>query len=123
MTQMLQWDRPVKRIIGGVQGSLKRRHASLVCARAVAAEPEVAVAAQSTFEQPAGKGLGFYTGDDGYLYCDNLRIDDIRQQVPESPFYLYSKDRVTANYAAYAEVRMRHARCQAYNSVSEIVWR
>ena len=31
--------------------------------------------------QPAGKGLGFYTGDDGYLYVDSLRIDDIRAQV------------------------------------------
>lgn len=70
--------------------------------RAVAAEP--AAALRSAFEQPAGKGLGFYKGEDGYLYCDNLRIDDIRQQVQESPFYLYSKDRVTANYAAYAEV-------------------
>ncbi len=51
--------------------------------------------------QPAGKGLGFYTGDDGYLYVDNLRIDDVRQQVHESPFYLYSKQRITSNYQAY----------------------
>lgn len=35
----------------------------------------------SQFSQPAGKGLGFYTGEDGYLYCDNLRVDDIRHQV------------------------------------------
>lgn len=55
----------------------------------------------SQFQQPAGKGLGFYTGEDGYLYCDNLRMDDIRHQVPESPFYLYSKDRITANFRAY----------------------
>lgn len=74
----------------------------MVRTQAVAAEPEAAL--HSAFEQPAGQGLGFYTGDDGYLYCDNLRIDEIRQEVPESPFYLYSKDRVTANYAAYAEV-------------------
>lgn len=35
----------------------------------------------SQFQQPAGKGLGFYTGEDGYLYCDNLKVDDIRHQV------------------------------------------
>ena len=56
------------------------------------------------FRQPAGRGLGFYTGDDGYLYVDNFRIDDVREQVAESPFYLYSKNRITANYTAYAEV-------------------
>ena len=36
---------------------------------------------------------------------DSIRIDDVRDQVAESPFYLYSKDRITANYTAYAEVR------------------
>jgi diaminopimelate decarboxylase len=35
----------------------------------------------SQFAQPAGKGMGFYTGEDGYMYCDNLRVNDIRQQV------------------------------------------
>jgi hypothetical protein len=25
--------------------------------------------------------MGFYTGEDGYMYCDNLRVDDIRHQV------------------------------------------
>ncbi len=43
------------------------------------AEEVKGVAAQFNF--PAGKGLGFYTGDDGYLYCDNMRVDDIRKQV------------------------------------------
>lgn len=37
--------------------------------------------AAAPYVQPAGKGLGFYTGDDGYLYVDNLRIDDIRAEV------------------------------------------
>lgn len=57
----------------------------------------------SVFHQPAGKGLGFYTGEDGYMYCDNMRVDDIRNQVPESPFYLYSKARISANFKAYEE--------------------
>lgn len=69
--------------------------------------PVMAVAAPEkpkTFNQwyqPAGKGLGFYTGDDGYLYVDNMRVEDIRKQVKESPFYLYSKQRITSNYTAY----------------------
>ena len=50
------------------------------------------------------KGLGFYTGEDGYVYCDDQRVDDIRQQVPESPFYLYSRDRITHSFNAYAQV-------------------
>jgi len=37
------------------------------------------------FQQPAGKGIGFYTGDDGFLYCDSQKIDDIREQVPPPP--------------------------------------
>ncbi|CAK0784389.1 Diaminopimelate decarboxylase 1, chloroplastic [Coccomyxa viridis] len=56
----------------------------------------------SPYIQEPGKGLGFYTGTDGHLYVDNLRIDDIRTQVPDSPFYLYSQDRITANFKAYA---------------------
>jgi hypothetical protein len=40
--------------------------------RAVAATDKPAAA--NPFKQPAGKGMGFYTGEDGYLYCDNLRV-------------------------------------------------
>ncbi|KXZ55005.1 hypothetical protein GPECTOR_3g169 [Gonium pectorale] len=54
------------------------------------------------FTQPAGKGLGWYTGaEDGYLYVDQLRVEDIRRQVPEALFYLYSKNRVMHNYESY----------------------
>ncbi len=38
---------------------------------------------------------------DGYLYCEELKIKDIQEQVPESPFYLYSLDQITSNYKAY----------------------
>ena len=38
---------------------------------------------------------------DGYLYCDGLRIKEIQEQVPHSPFYLYSLNQITANYKAY----------------------
>ena len=41
-----------------------------------------AAGVSNAYVQPAGKGLGFYTGmEDGYMYCDNLRVDDIRSQV------------------------------------------
>jgi hypothetical protein len=53
------------------------------------AAPRTAVAEKmagsaSQWKQPAGKGLGFYTGEDGYLYCDNLRVDEIRKEVCHS---------------------------------------
>jgi hypothetical protein len=48
---------------------------------AAVAEKMAGGSSASQFSQPAGKGLGFYTGEDGYLYCDNMRVDDIRHQV------------------------------------------
>jgi len=38
---------------------------------------------------------------DGHLYCEELKIKDIQEQVSESPFYLYSLDQITSNYKAY----------------------
>lgn len=38
---------------------------------------------------------------DGYLYCEKLKIKDIQDQIPESPFYLYSLTQITENYNAY----------------------
>jgi len=79
--------------------------AAPIKAAAAAAAPSAAVAnapANSKYVRPARSGTGFYTGrEDGFLYCDSLRIDDIRAQVPESPFYLYSKERIADNYRAY----------------------
>ncbi|KAK9811531.1 hypothetical protein WJX72_005478 [[Myrmecia] bisecta] len=69
----------------------------------VSAQAAVVDKVAAPFVQKAGQGTGFYTGDDVYLYCDQLRIEDIRQQVPESPFYLYSEAKLTQNYRAYAE--------------------
>eukprot|EP01025_Chloroclados_australasicus_P029433 TRINITY_DN29423_c0_g1_i1.p1 TRINITY_DN29423_c0_g1~~TRINITY_DN29423_c0_g1_i1.p1 ORF type:complete len:528 (+),score=66.34 TRINITY_DN29423_c0_g1_i1:67-1650(+) len=52
---------------------------------------------------PQSDLIGFHTKDDGYLYCDDVRVDDVREQVSESPFYLYSKRKLLANYQAYEE--------------------
>jgi hypothetical protein len=41
----------------------------------------------------------FHTRGDGYLYCDERRVADIMEEVPEKrPFYLYSKRQLTKNY-------------------------
>lgn len=87
------------------------RRAGIVTAAAAAATEEL----QQAPVTADVKGLGFYTGDDGYLYCDSLRVDDIRRQVPESPFYLYSRDRITASYQAYAKALqgLEHILCYA----------
>jgi hypothetical protein len=50
-------------------------------AAAVAAERTPAVVGDNPYKQPAGKGLGWYTGEDGYMYVDNLKVDDIRAEV------------------------------------------
>ena len=41
------------------------------------------------------------SGEDGFLYCDGILVDDIRNMVPYSPFYLYSKDIITRNFLSY----------------------
>ena len=38
----------------------------------------------------------------GYLYCENLKIKTIQDQISESPFYLYSLTQIRDNYKAYA---------------------
>ncbi len=75
-----------------------------ITVQAVAAEApaDVQTIQPPTTQQPAAQSLGFYRGDDGYLYCDSVRVDDIRQQIPAAgPFYLYSKEVITKNYKAY----------------------
>lgn len=48
---------------------------------AVAAPTTAPGNAFAQWDQPAGKGLGWYTGEDGYVYCDGLRVEDIRKEV------------------------------------------
>jgi len=55
--------------------------------------------------------LGFTFTEDGYLACDGIKIDRIREDTAQQekrdglkfpgPFYLYSKAQLTANYKAY----------------------
>ena len=57
-----------------------------------------------------GSATGIYSGDDGYLFCDTMRVEDCRQQhlkaladagLPQQPAYLYSKNKLTENFEAY----------------------
>ncbi|GAB4853875.1 Diaminopimelate decarboxylase 2, chloroplastic [Ancistrocladus abbreviatus] len=45
----------------------------------------------------------FRKSDDGYLYCEGLRVQDIMDTVEKRPFYLYSKPQITRNFEAYRE--------------------
>jgi len=45
--------------------------------------------------------MSFYF-QDGFMYCENLRVKEIQQQVAESPFYLYSLGQIKKNYQDYA---------------------
>ena len=85
-----------------VQRCPRNRH-NRVHAVAAEAPADVQTIQPPTTEQPAAQSLGFYRGDDGFLYCDSVRVNDIRQQIPaeDGPFYLYSREVITKNYKAY----------------------
>lgn len=44
---------------------------------------------------------GFWTDEEGYVRCDDVRVSEARKVAKTSPFYLYSKKKVTENYQAY----------------------
>ena len=95
----------------GASASRQARRDTTIPSAAAAATEELQ---QAPVAAGAVKGLGFYTGEDGYIYCDDMRVDDVRQQVADSPFYLYSRDRITANYQAYATVGAAKAHLNMY---------
>ena len=35
--------------------------------------------------------------------CAGSKVEDVRHKVPDSPFYMYSKSRITSNYNAYTK--------------------
>ncbi|KAL9331966.1 hypothetical protein ACSQ67_001576 [Phaseolus vulgaris] len=41
--------------------------------------------------------------EDGYLYCEGLKVHDIMESVERRPFYLYSKPQITRNVEAYRD--------------------
>ncbi|XP_010555051.1 PREDICTED: diaminopimelate decarboxylase 2, chloroplastic-like [Tarenaya hassleriana] len=45
----------------------------------------------------------FKKSSDGFLYCEETRVQDIIESVEKRPFYLYSKPQITRNFEAYSE--------------------
>ncbi|XP_077219592.1 diaminopimelate decarboxylase 2, chloroplastic-like [Tasmannia lanceolata] len=43
----------------------------------------------------------FNKSQDGFLYCENLKVQDVFDLVEKRPFYLYSKPQITRNFEAY----------------------
>ncbi|EEF49444.1 diaminopimelate decarboxylase 1, chloroplastic [Ricinus communis] len=43
----------------------------------------------------------FTKSNDGFLYCENLKVQDVMESVEKRPFYLYSKPQITRNVEAY----------------------
>ncbi|PPD74852.1 hypothetical protein GOBAR_DD28212 [Gossypium barbadense] len=45
----------------------------------------------------------FTKSPDGFLYCEDTKVQDIMEKVEKRPFYLYSKPQITRNVEAYKE--------------------
>lgn len=43
----------------------------------------------------------FSKSEDGYLYCEGLKVQEVMESVERRPFYLYSKPQITRNVEAY----------------------
>ncbi|CAL9103284.1 unnamed protein product [Musa acuminata var. zebrina] len=81
-----------------------RAIASRVPRAAAAASSSSAAAAAAAFPEAATDFLHcFSKGEDGFLYCEGVRVRDVMEAVEWSPFYLYSKDQITRNFEAYKE--------------------
>ncbi|CAD5171983.1 unnamed protein product [Musa acuminata subsp. malaccensis] len=81
-----------------------RAIASRVPRAAAAASSSSAAAAAAAFPEAATGFLHcFSKGEDGFLYCEGVRVQDVMEAVEWSPFYLYSKDQITRNFEAYKE--------------------
>ncbi|XP_074286184.1 diaminopimelate decarboxylase 1, chloroplastic-like [Silene latifolia] len=45
----------------------------------------------------------FSKKEDGYLYCEGIKVEDVMDNVEKRPFYLYSKPQITRNVEAYKD--------------------
>ncbi|KAL2543425.1 Diaminopimelate decarboxylase 2 [Abeliophyllum distichum] len=45
----------------------------------------------------------FTKSEDGYLYCEGNKVQDVMEVVDKRPFYLYSKPQITRNVESYKE--------------------
>lgn len=84
--------RPARKPTGSSPLQARGGRASALRVEAVAAVEKPSMAPE--YIKSPGEGVGIYQGTDGYLYCDGLRVDDIRAQTAASPFYLYSQQKI-----------------------------
>lgn len=45
----------------------------------------------------------FTKSEDGFLYCEGVKVEEVMEVVEKRPFYLYSKPQITRNVEAYKE--------------------
>ncbi|KAI3503486.1 hypothetical protein L1887_31929 [Cichorium endivia] len=45
----------------------------------------------------------FRRKDDGYLYCEDVKVEEVLEMAERTPFYLYSKPQITRNIEAYKD--------------------
>ncbi|CAM8977308.1 unnamed protein product [Rhodiola kirilowii] len=45
----------------------------------------------------------FSKSEDGYLYCEGVKVEEIMEKVEKRPFYLYSRPQISRNFVAYRE--------------------
>ncbi|RWW44388.1 hypothetical protein BHE74_00049848 [Ensete ventricosum] len=74
-----------------------------IASRVPRAAASSSAAAAASLEAAAGFSHCFSKGEDGFLYCEGVRVQDVMEAVERSPFYLYSKDQITRNFEAYKE--------------------
>lgn len=61
-------------------------------------------AALSTSEPKTQKFQHCFTkSEDGFLYCEGVKVEELMEVVEKRPFYLYSKPQITRNVEAYKE--------------------
>lgn len=57
----------------------------------------------TTLTPPKAFDHCFSKSDDGFLYCEGLKVQDAIDSVEKRPFYLYSKPQITRNVEAYKQ--------------------
>ncbi|EPS59935.1 diaminopimelate decarboxylase, partial [Genlisea aurea] len=45
----------------------------------------------------------FSRSDEGFLYCEGVKVEDVMEVTEKRPFYLYSKPQITRNVEAYRD--------------------
>ncbi|OIT04548.1 PREDICTED: diaminopimelate decarboxylase 1, chloroplastic-like [Nicotiana attenuata] len=64
---------------------------------------KAAVASTSSETQTQKFEHCFKKSEDGFLYCEGVKVQDVMDTVERRPFYLYSKPQITRNVEAYKD--------------------